>query len=177
MIDAQACRSHSRAPVRRRPASRLLLRAGGVARGGDTAGPPQQPSAPGDEPRIVNLSNFVRNSDDRVPESERVLFEATREQVRLIRGANLPATWALQYNALINPKYQRLFKTQLGPGDEIAAWWELPRPLVQKAGIRWRRQHDGDSTANIGFSPGYTPDERRRLVNVYMADFRAVVGR
>jgi len=128
------------------------------------------------EPRIVNLYNFVRNSDYRVPNSEEVLYETTRQQIQLIKHASLPATWALQYDALINPRYQKLFKEQLGQKDEIAAWWEIPRPLAEKAGLKWRGQHEWDSTANIGFSPGYTPEERRKLVDVYMADFKAIFG-
>jgi hypothetical protein len=128
------------------------------------------------EPRIVNLYNFVRNSDYRVPDSEDVLLETTRQQIQLIKQANLPATWALQYDALINPRYQKLFKEQLGSKDEIAAWWEIPRQLAEKAGLKWRGRHDWDSTANIGFSPGYTPDERRKLVDVYMTDFKAIFG-
>ena len=133
--------------------------------------------ATANEPRIVNLYNFVRNSDYRVPNSEDVLFETTRQQIELVKQSQLPATWALQYDALINPRYQKLFKEQLGSKDEIAGWWEIPRPLVEKAGLKWRGQHDWDSTANIGFSPGYTPDERCKLVDVYMADFKAIFGR
>ncbi len=129
------------------------------------------------EPRIVNIYNFVRNSDYRVPNSEDVLFEATRQEIQLIKPTQLPATWALQYDALINPRYQKLFKEQLGAKDEIAAWWEIPRPLVEKAGLKWRgHQYEWDSTANVGFSPGYTPEERRKLVDVYMADFKSIFG-
>lgn len=129
------------------------------------------------QPRIVNIYNFVRNSDYRVADSEAVLFETTRKQIELIEPTGLPATWALQYDALINPRYQKLFKEQLGTNDEIAAWWEIPRPLVEKAGLKWRgHDHEWDSTANVGFSPGYTPAERRKLVDVYMADFKAVFG-
>jgi hypothetical protein len=128
------------------------------------------------KPRIVNIYNFVRNSDSRMPNSESVLYETTRQQIQLIKRANLPATWALQYDALINPRYQKLFKEQLGPHDEIAAWWEIPRPLVEKAGLKWRGRFDWDWAANVGFSPGYTPEERRKLVDVYMADFKAIFG-
>ena len=117
------------------------------------------------QPRIVNLYNFVRNSDYRLPNSEEVLYQATRHQIDLIEPTRLPATWALQYDALMNPRYQKLFKEQLGKQDEIAAWWEIPRPLAEKAGLKWRGQHDWDSTANVGFSPGYTPDERRKFVH------------
>ena len=127
-------------------------------------------------PRIVNIYNFVRNSDSRVPHSEEVLYETTRRQIQLIKKTGLPATWALQYDALINPRYQKLFREQLGTDDEIAAWWEIPRPLVQKAGLKWRGRFDWDWAANVGFSPGYTPEERRKLVDVYMADFKAIFG-
>jgi len=128
------------------------------------------------EPRIVNLYNFVRNSDYRLANSEEVLFETTRQQLQLIKPTGLPVTWALQYDALINPRYQKLFKEQLPATDEIAAWWEIPKPLAEKAGLKWRGQHEWDSTANVGFSPGYTPAERRKLVDVYMADFKAIFG-
>ncbi|MEI9962679.1 MAG: hypothetical protein WDM76_16650 [Limisphaerales bacterium] len=46
------------------------------------------------EPRIVNIYNFVRNSDYRIPDSEEVLFETTRKQIELIKPTGLPATWA-----------------------------------------------------------------------------------
>jgi len=128
-------------------------------------------------PRIVNLYNFIRNSDSRLANSEQILFEATRQQIQLIQEAGLPATWALQYDALINPRYQKLLREQLGTNDEIAAWWEIPRPLAEKAGLKWRGRFDWDWAANVGFSPGYAPEERRRLVDVYMADFKAVFGR
>ena len=137
-----------------------------------TAGFPAEAS----EPRMVTLYNFVRNSDYRVPHSEDVLYEATRQEIQLIKPTGLPATWALQYDALMNPRYQKLFKEQLGTNDEIAAWWEIPQVLVEKAGLKWRGQHEWDSQANVGFSPGYTPAERRKLVDVYMADFKAIFG-
>lgn len=128
------------------------------------------------EPRIVNLYNFIRNSDFRLRNSEEVLYEATSNQIALLKPARLPATWALQYDALINPRYQKLLREQLGTNDEIAAWWEIPQPLVEKAGLAWRGRHEWDPAANVGFSPGYTPGERRKLVDVYMADFKAIFG-
>jgi len=128
------------------------------------------------EPRIVNIYNFVRDNDYRLPDSRTVLYEATAQQVRLLKRAGLPATWALQYDALMDTRYQNLFKTQLGTNNEIAAWWEIPRALVEKAGLTWRGRHEWDPAADVGFSPGYTPEERRKLVDAYMADFKAIFG-
>jgi hypothetical protein len=136
-----------------------------------------EPTGSAGAPRIVNLYNFIRNSDYRMPDSEDVLFGCTRRQIELLKQYHLPATWALQYDALINPRYQKLLKEQLGTNDEIGAWWEIPEPLAKKAGINWRGAHAWDPAANVGFSPGYTPEERRRLVDVYMAEFKSVFGR
>lgn len=127
-------------------------------------------------PRIVNIYNFIRNSDFRVPNSEDVLFDCTRHQIELLRRLGLPATWALQYDALINPRYQKLLRTELTTNDEIAAWWEIPGPLAAAAGLKWRGRHDWDPAANVGFSPGYTPAERKTLVDVYMARFKEIFG-
>lgn len=130
----------------------------------------------GDQPRIVNIYNFIRNSDFRVKDSEQLMFDCTRRQIELLKSLNLPATWALQYDALINPQYPKLLKEQLGTNDEIAAWWEIPKPLAEKAGLKWRGRYDWDPEAHVGFSPGYTPEERRKLVDVYMADFKDAFG-
>lgn len=128
------------------------------------------------EPRIVNIYNFIRDNDYRIANSEAVLYEATAQEIQLLKQAKLPATWALQYDALVDTNYQNLLKTQLGTNDEIAVWWEIPQKLVEKAGLTWRGQHEWDSSANIGFSPGYTPAERCKLVDTYMADFKAIFG-
>ncbi len=132
-------------------------------------------------PAFITFYNFIRNSDVRGPNddkasSEKMLFEATEGEIQLLKRAKFPATWALQYDALINPNYQNLLKQELGHSDEIAAWWEVPQPLVEKAGLKWRGRFEWDWQPNIGFSPGYTPDERRMLVDVYMADFHAIFG-
>ncbi len=127
-------------------------------------------------PRIVNIYNFIRNSDYRLSNSQDVLYEATSRQMEMLKEAGLPTTWAVQYDALINPRYQRLLKEEIGKGDEIGGWWELPETLVRRAGIVWRGKHEWDSQANVGFSPGYTPVERKKLVDVYMAEFRRVFG-
>lgn len=129
------------------------------------------------EPRIVNLYNFIRNSDYRLDNSEDILYETTRQQIALFKPIGLPVTWALQYDALINPRYQSLMKEEIAARDEVAAWWEIPQPLAEKAGLTWRGQHEWDPAADVGFSPGYAPAERKKLVDAYMADFKAIFGR
>jgi Immunoglobulin I-set domain len=133
-------------------------------------------SAVASQPRIVNLFCFCRDQDFRLANSQQVLFNATTQEVQLFKHANLPATFALQHDALIDTNYQNYFKAQLGTNDEIGAWWEITQSLAQRAGLTWRGAHEWDPTANVDFSCGYTPAERIQLVDAYMADFQAVFG-
>lgn len=126
------------------------------------------------EPHIVNIYNFVRDNDYRIPNSKAVLYEATAQQIRLLKEAGLPATFALQYDSLMDTNYQSLFKEHTN--FEIGAWWEIPQELAEKAGLTWPGRHEWDPAADVGFSPGYTPEERRKLVDTYMADFKAIFG-
>lgn len=128
------------------------------------------------QPRIINIVNFIRQTDYRVEDSDRKLYETVCRQVELVNRYDLPATFLLEYDALINPLYQKLLKTKLRNGAEIAALWELTQPHIEAAGLKWRGEHPWVSHANIAFSTGYTKEERERLVDVYMRKFKDVFG-
>lgn len=128
------------------------------------------------QPRIINIVNFIRQTDYRVEDSDRKLYETVCRQVELVNRYDLPATFLLEYDALINPLYQELLKTKLRNGAEIGAWWELTQPHIEAAGLKWRGEHPWVSHANIAFSTGYTKEERERLVDVYMRKFKDVFG-
>ena len=127
-------------------------------------------------PRIINIINFIRQTDYRVENADSLLYETVCEQVKLVNKYYLPATFLLQYDALINPLYQDLLKSKLNDHSEIGAWWELTQPQIEAAGIKWRGEHSWVSHANIAFSTGYTKEERERLVDVYMAKFKEIIG-
>ena len=61
-------------------------------------------------PRIINIINFIRQTDYRVENADSLLYETVCEQVKLVNKYDLPATFLLQYDALINPLYQDLLK-------------------------------------------------------------------
>lgn len=129
-----------------------------------------------DSPRIINIINFIRQTDYRVENADSLLYETVCEQVKLVNKYNLPSTFLLQYDALINPLYQDLLKDKLNDYSEIGAWWELTQPQIEAAGIKWRGEHSWVSHANIAFSTGYSKEERERLVDVYMAKFKEIFG-
>ncbi len=129
------------------------------------------------EPRIVNIINFVRLLEPRSAEiTEQVLYTTVVEQVKMMRANKLRGTFLLQYDALMDRRYQELMKSLPRDSFEVGAWWEIPQPLVEHAGLKWRGRFPWDWHANVGFSTGYTPEERERLVDVYMEAFRKIFG-
>lgn len=136
----------------------------------------EKPAESAAAPRIINIINFIRQTDYRVENADSLLYETVCEQVKLVNKYDLPATFLLQYDALINPLYQDLLKSKLNDHSEIGAWWELTQPQIEAAGIKWRGEHSWVSHANIAFSTGYTKEERERLVDVYMAKFKEIFG-
>lgn len=139
------------------------------ARDGETAARP---------PRIVNIVNFVRQCEPRIEAiTEDVLYRTVVAQIDIMKRHGLRGTFLLQYDALIDERYQELLKELPAETFEIGAWWEIPQPLVEASGYRWRGRYPWDWHADVGFSTGYTPAERERLVDTYMAAFERVFGR
>ena len=129
-------------------------------------------------PRIVNIVNFIRLLEPRDPAiTQDVLYQTVASQIRLMRENRLGGTFLLQYDALMNPRYQQLLKSLPDSNFEIGAWWEITQPHVERAGLRWRGRYPWDWDANVDFSTGYTPKEREKLVDVYMEDFKKIYGR
>jgi len=128
-------------------------------------------------PRIVNIINFIRLLEPRDRRiTEDVLYQTVVRQIELMKEYNLGGTFLLQYDALIDPRYQQLLKNLPHDSFEIGAWWEIPQPMAEKAGLKWRGRYPWDWHANIGFTTGYTPAEREKLADVYMTDFKNIFG-
>jgi hypothetical protein len=128
-------------------------------------------------PRIVHIINFIRLLEPRDPAiTEDVLYQTVVQQLNMMRQYRLGGTFLLQYDALIDQRYQTLLKNLPRDSFEIGAWWELPQPLIEKAGLEWRGRYPWDWHANVGFSTGYTPAEREKIADVYMADFKKIFG-
>ena len=127
---------------------------------------------------IVNIYNFVRMSH---VEPSRFLvddFETIRSEIILVKQYGFPGTYALKYDALMDPRYQALFRTYLDGRDEISAWWEITEPLCRRSGVPFRGKvsTEYDDRVDSAYCVGYEPEERKRLVDAYMRDFYGVYG-
>ncbi len=130
-----------------------------------------------DSPRIVNIINFIRQCEPRIDWiTEDVLYETVVSQVKSMKQHQLRGTFLLQYDALMDRRYQALLKSLATDQFEIGAWWEIPQPLVENSGYVWRGRFPWDWHADVGFATGYSPEEREKLVDTYMADFKQVFG-
>jgi hypothetical protein len=125
-------------------------------------------------PAIVNIVNFIRACEPRL---EMDLVLPVVRQLELGKRLGLPTTWLLQYDALIDERLCGLIRNEANPGDEAGIWFEVVQPLVEKAGLKWRGRYPWDWHAHVGFSVGYTPAERERLADVFMAEFKQRFGR
>ncbi|WP_215223483.1 hypothetical protein [Echinicola shivajiensis] len=133
--------------------------------------------APKSSPKIINIVNFIRQIEPRDEKiTNDVLYQTVVKQIESMKKYELKGTFLLQYDALMDKKYQELLKELPKKSFEIGAWWEIPQPLVEKAGLKWRGRFPWDWHPDVGFSTGYTPQEREKLVDVYMEDFKEIYG-
>jgi len=128
--------------------------------------------------KVINIMNFVRQCDPRLKNSEEILFECTRREMELVNEFGYDNTFLLQYDAVIDPRYQKLFKDNPNKRTELGLWLEIVEPLVTAVGLPWRGRPGWkwDWYVVPGFSMAYTPDERRLLIDECMNKFRGVFG-
>jgi len=113
----------------------LLIITGDISRA-------QETSTHSSSPRIVNIINFIRQCEPRIEWiTEDVLYETVVEQVEIIKRHQLKGTFLLQYDALMDTRYQKLLKGLPAEMFEIGAWWEIPQPLVENSGYKWRGRY------------------------------------
>ncbi len=126
--------------------------------------------------KFVNIVNFVRGSEPRDPQLD--LIKPVVEEIKLVKKYRFPNTFLLQYDALIDEQFQNIFKSQKDENMEIGIWFECVRQLVEFCGIKWRGADDVTWDWHIipGFLMAYTQDERRAMIDAFMAKFKEIFG-
>lgn len=126
--------------------------------------------------QYIGFIFFERHCDPRLPDYDP--YDTFVQQLAFVRQHDIPATFLLQYDSLCDARYTDRLKS-CPPQVEIGGWFEIVQELCEAAGIPWRgrKGYSWDWHADTGFSVGYTPEERRRLTDAYMARFFAVFGR
>ncbi len=107
------------------------------------------------------------------------LMEPVRQQMALIKAHKFPATWLLQYDALVEGPFVEFLKLEMPTDHEVGIWFEMNRRICDDAGIAWRGNPnwEWDYHVPVAYAIGYTPDERRKLADTAVATFKRVFGR
>ena len=126
---------------------------------------------------ILNIINFIRAAEPR--DRTKDLVEPVREQITLMKRYDLPGTFLLQYDAMLREDILALLRPLNPEQFELGVWFELNQPHVEAAGLTWRGRpgFEWDWHANVGFTVGYTRDERRKLADVLVGKFVECFGR
>lgn len=126
--------------------------------------------------RCINIMNFIRAEE---PREFCDLFQPVKEQMGLIRKHGLPATWLLQYDALVEGPFVEFLKSEMPVNHEVGIWFEMNRKICDDAGIAWRGnpKWEWDYHVPVAYEIGYTPPERRKLADTAMATFKRIFGR
>jgi hypothetical protein len=127
-------------------------------------------------PRCVNIMNFIRAEEPREPMD---LMTPVREQMARIKAHKFPATWLLQYDALVEGPFVEFLKAEMPPEHEVGIWFEMNRKICDDAGIAWRGDPnwEWDYHVPVAYAIGYTPEERRKLADTAAATFKRVFGK
>lgn len=123
---------------------------------------------------IVNIINFIRAYEPRFPVD---LVEAVRKQIEYSEKYGFQTTFMVQYDSMIMKEFQDLL-LPLDDKYEIGFWMEFNKPLTDAAGLPWKGREGWvwDWHTNVGFGPGYTPEERILLVDIQFEKFREIFG-
>lgn len=126
--------------------------------------------------RCINIVNFIREIE---PRFKMDMMRPVREQMALIRKHGFPATWLLQFDALVSGPFVPFLKERMAENHEVGFWFEMNERHCQAAGVEWRGRpgYEWDHLPFVAFTIGYTEAERVKLAETAMAEFKRVWGR
>ena len=128
---------------------------------------------------VITIFNFIRQSHEEPTRFIKDDLDTLKNQIIVLKKHQLPATFALKYDALLEPRYTDLLKEYLDEEDEISVWLEITSELCEKAKVPFPGNPGEGKFSNrvaTAYSIGYKPEERFRLLDVYMQEFHKVFG-
>ena len=125
--------------------------------------------------RCINIVNFIRGVE---PRFETDLLLPVQKQMDIIVKYGLPATWLLQFDAMVAGPFVEYLKTHMPKSHEVGFWFEMNEMLCKAAQVEWRgrKGFEWDHFPPIAFTIGYTQEERIKLADTAMKEFKAIWG-
>lgn len=125
--------------------------------------------------QIMNIVNFVRGIE---PRMEMDLYTPVAEQIKYNKKYSIPNTFLLQYDAMRREDFRNLFLQERDENMELGVWLENCRELIESVGLSWRGRegYDWDWFVNVGFLEGYTPEQRKAIIDEVFRLFKEIFG-
>ncbi len=122
--------------------------------------------------------NFVRACDERDENYLENLFNVTKRELELINEFDIENTFLLQYDALCDERYVKLFKENSTDKTELGIWLEIVEPMTSACKLPYRSEKGWKWDWHIipGLPMGYEPAERELLVDETMRKFKEIFG-
>ncbi|RYX84856.1 twin-arginine translocation signal domain-containing protein [bacterium] len=126
--------------------------------------------------RCINVINFIREIE---PRFKMDMMLPVQKQMELLLEHKLPATWLLQFDALVSGPFVEFLKTHMAPNHEVGFWFEMNEKHCKTAEVEWRGRpgYEWDHIPHVAFTIGYTEAERIKLADTAMREFKRVWGR
>ena len=104
--------------------------------------------------------------------------EVLKRHIELYNKYNLPATYLLEYDAMVRNEYRRIIEENAGRNSEIGLWLEIVGELALDAAVEWRseRGRSWDHYACPGFIISYSSEEKKKLIDTAMEQFKKYFG-
>ena len=111
--------------------------------------------------KTINIMNFVRQNDHRLPAHSDILYRTTEAELALVNAYEVENTFLLQYDAFCDERFVKLFREKATPHTELGVWYEIVEPLTSACRIAAKKAGSG-----IGISFRAFPWRiRRKSVN------------
>lgn len=123
--------------------------------------------------RRVVIINQVRGEECCQPGSIKFLSNQISQSERL----DLPMAFAIRYDALNNQDYVNLFQN-LPPGQiELVGFLEITPTLAADSQVEYKGDLEKWYEAHQAYTIGYSKDDRIKIVDQYLDQFRKVFGK
>lgn len=101
-------------------------------------------------------------------------MEHVKQQIASLAAHGFPAAFALRYDVLTDAQYVSIFMGK--PHIELGLFLEITPVLARDAGVPYAGPVDKWYKAKNAYLLGYTPTERKKIIDTAMKAFKKVVG-
>lgn len=124
------------------------------------------------EKKAVTIVNPIRGQD--FWSHPYGILDTPKKQYELINQNNLEATWLVRYDALTDANVDAFLKN-LNNKQEVGVFLEITPTLTKDAGVTYNPSANWHTAKSI-LTIGYSPDDRKKLIDTVMTKYKQVFG-